>query len=278
MNSPQSMTKQHKGNSSNSEKKYKSFFDMTDKQKKRIVERAARLSTEEQIRKYGSPSILQKNNHPHSKKKCKHGFPLFQSCSKCGRNMVCSPFCDTKHDSFTECNSNNTPPQKHTTHYACKEVMERDGGKAVGCCCTGHKCKEQEEDLSGLVIGPGTTKKQESGGWDAWIDSEYFEIVNTPENNMKFGYWIQSVKIQHAKELQEAERRGIEKAMGKISKLKKRDRKDEEDCIRDDKHSWVGKPNYNATCHKCGADRFGICRFNDGYNFAVEKLHILLKK
>lgn len=32
-------------------------------------------------------------------------------------------------------------PNNHTTHHACKEVMERDGGKAVGCCCTGHECK-----------------------------------------------------------------------------------------------------------------------------------------
>ena len=33
----------------------------------------------------------------------------------------------------------------HTTHFACKEVLERDGGKAIGCCCTGHKCKTDEE-------------------------------------------------------------------------------------------------------------------------------------
>lgn len=42
----------------------------------------------------------------------------------------------------------------HTTHHACEEVMERDGGKAVGCCCTGHKCKEQntlEERLSDVL-------------------------------------------------------------------------------------------------------------------------------
>lgn len=34
-----------------------------------------------------------------------------------------------------------TQPNNHTAHHACKEVIERDGGKAVGCCCTGHDCK-----------------------------------------------------------------------------------------------------------------------------------------
>jgi hypothetical protein len=29
--------------------------------------------------------------------------------------------------------------QPHTTHHACDEVIERDGGKAVGCCCSGHE-------------------------------------------------------------------------------------------------------------------------------------------
>lgn len=33
----------------------------------------------------------------------------------------------------SECNSE--------THYACDEVMKRDGGKALGCCCTNHQCK-----------------------------------------------------------------------------------------------------------------------------------------
>lgn len=35
--------------------------------------------------------------------------------------------------------SNSKP---HTTHFACQEIMDRDGNKAVGCCCTGHKCKQ----------------------------------------------------------------------------------------------------------------------------------------
>lgn len=29
----------------------------------------------------------------------------------------------------------------HTTHYVCDEILKRDGGKAIGCCCTGHECK-----------------------------------------------------------------------------------------------------------------------------------------
>lgn len=39
--------------------------------------------------------------------------------------------------------------RNHTTHSACKEILKRDGVKAVGCCCTGHECKrelEPEED------------------------------------------------------------------------------------------------------------------------------------
>ena len=31
--------------------------------------------------------------------------------------------------------------RKHTTHHACKEIMDKHGGKAIGCCCTGHNCK-----------------------------------------------------------------------------------------------------------------------------------------
>lgn len=35
----------------------------------------------------------------------------------------------------------------HTTHYACKEVMDKYGDKAAGCCCTGHECKRQRAGL-----------------------------------------------------------------------------------------------------------------------------------
>ena len=31
--------------------------------------------------------------------------------------------------------------KEHTSHYACKEIIDKDGDKAVGCCCTGHNCK-----------------------------------------------------------------------------------------------------------------------------------------
>ena len=34
-------------------------------------------------------------------------------------------------------------PTCRSTHYACDEVIKRDGGKAKGCCCTGHQCKER---------------------------------------------------------------------------------------------------------------------------------------
>lgn len=33
----------------------------------------------------------------------------------------------------------------HETHFVCNEVMERDGAKSIGCCCTGHKCATAEE-------------------------------------------------------------------------------------------------------------------------------------
>lgn len=33
--------------------------------------------------------------------------------------------------------------KNHTTHYACQEQLDKYGGKTIGCCCTGHKCKEK---------------------------------------------------------------------------------------------------------------------------------------
>ncbi len=36
--------------------------------------------------------------------------------------------------------------RKHTTHYACKEIMDKYGGKAKGCCCTLHECKPPENE------------------------------------------------------------------------------------------------------------------------------------
>jgi len=34
--------------------------------------------------------------------------------------------------------------KNHTTHYACKEISEKYGDKAIGCCCTGHECKKNK--------------------------------------------------------------------------------------------------------------------------------------
>lgn len=35
-----------------------------------------------------------------------------------------------------------TPEPNHRgCHYVCKDVLERDGGKARCCRCTGHDCK-----------------------------------------------------------------------------------------------------------------------------------------
>ena len=41
--------------------------------------------------------------------------------------------------------TSNTPMKNlrpHTTHYACAERLAEYGGKTVGCCCTGHICKD----------------------------------------------------------------------------------------------------------------------------------------
>lgn len=36
---------------------------------------------------------------------------------------------------------NRATKRKHTTHYACVEIINRDGGKAACCYCTEHQCK-----------------------------------------------------------------------------------------------------------------------------------------
>lgn len=65
---------------------------------------------EERIRIGKQVSKIYKNeNKPSQQEMCEHGFPLFQSCSKCKRNMVCSPYCDGKHSSMEKCNYNNEP-------------------------------------------------------------------------------------------------------------------------------------------------------------------------
>lgn len=35
---------------------------------------------------------------------------------------------------------------RHTTHYVCNEILKRDGGKAIGCCCSGHSCKKLDHE------------------------------------------------------------------------------------------------------------------------------------
>lgn len=43
--------------------------------------------------------------------------------------------------------ANDVARQKpHTTHYACKEVMEKYGGEAMCCHCTRHRCEPEWED------------------------------------------------------------------------------------------------------------------------------------
>jgi len=34
----------------------------------------------------------------------------------------------------------------YETHYCCDEILEREGGKAQCCECSGHKCKNNEDD------------------------------------------------------------------------------------------------------------------------------------
>lgn len=33
----------------------------------------------------------------------------------------------------------------HMTHFACDEMLKKYGGKTIGCCCTGHECKEVKQ-------------------------------------------------------------------------------------------------------------------------------------
>jgi hypothetical protein len=36
--------------------------------------------------------------------------------------------------------------RKHTTHFACKEIMESFGGKAWCCICVGHACLRSKKE------------------------------------------------------------------------------------------------------------------------------------
>ena len=40
------------------------------------------------------------------------------------------------------------PNYEHTTHFACKERMNKFGGKTIGCCCNAHICKSEVSSLS----------------------------------------------------------------------------------------------------------------------------------
>ncbi len=47
-----------------------------------------------------------------------------------------------KQNARMEFDKRNIYPKRHTTHYCCDEIINLHGGKAKGCCCTGHKCKK----------------------------------------------------------------------------------------------------------------------------------------
>ncbi len=52
--------------------------------------------------------------------------------------------------------------KKHTSHYTCPEIIEKDGNKSKHCCCTGHKCKKvfHGEDSHLLGVSCDLCKKE----------------------------------------------------------------------------------------------------------------------
>lgn len=71
--------------------------------------------------------------------------------------------------------------RNHTTHYACKEIINRDGGKAVGCCCTGHKCNTApaERYVKRGPVEPTIT------GIDPAKPGADFTVFNRPKDRTK---------------------------------------------------------------------------------------------
>ena len=103
--------------------------------------------------------------------------------------------------------------------------------------------------------------------WENWIDqwcASYFESF--PSLRAK------ELKVMINLFLQEHDKQLVKRIEGR-----KRDRKDEHECIRNDKHSWESEKIWTGCCIKCGADRFGITRFNDGYNQAITGVIALIK-
>ncbi len=77
--------------------------------------------------------------------------------------------------------------REHTTHHACKEVMDRDGGKAVGCCCTGHNCKpiRMGQDLGSPDGDVTVTTIIENDGTIRVLDIESNTQFKTKNENKK---------------------------------------------------------------------------------------------
>ena len=48
---------------------------------------------------------------------------------------------DRKKKARLKFDRNNINPNLHSTHYACKEIINLYGDKSKGCCDTGHICK-----------------------------------------------------------------------------------------------------------------------------------------
>jgi hypothetical protein len=42
---------------------------------------------------------------------------------------------------------------RHTTHFACDEVLAATGSESSGCCCTGHVCRDRDPEIEGTEAG-----------------------------------------------------------------------------------------------------------------------------
>jgi len=168
--------------------------------------------------------MSQKNNHPHSKKKCDKSPIVVKVCGRCG-GFIGSPYSvscveckksgETKPTSTTtlpkgEYKTVNIPPQKQEDEMekVMKQVAEdirtgKDNCKACGAVPgTEHKknCKWLKEQRE---------QKQESGGWEEkkCIFIKQICTCGTP------------CPIHKDKALQEAERRGMKKVADKITEM-----------------------------------------------------------
>lgn len=66
--------------------------------------------------------------------------------------------------------------KQHTTHHACQEMLDKYGGKTIGCCCTGHSCKphnESWEEKFNEKFGDGVDTAEWALDWD-WEDVKAF--------------------------------------------------------------------------------------------------------